>query len=57
MLQAQYVFLHDVIMEALNSVPVMEVKEKAVELAKVGSETGKTGYDTQFEEYGSSCVH
>ena len=50
-------FLHDVIMEALYSVPVMEVKEKAVELAKVGSEAGKTGYDTQFEECGSSCIH
>ena len=50
-------FLHDVIMEALNSVPVMEVKEKVAELAKVGSETGKTGYDSQFEICGSSCIH
>ena len=40
----------------LNSVPVMEVKEKAVALAKVGSETGQTGYDTQFEVFGNSCI-
>ena len=49
-------FLHDAIMEALYSVPVMEVKEKVLELAKVGSETGKTDYDTQFEVCGNSCI-
>ena len=43
-------------MESLYTVPVVEVKEKVVELAKVGSETGKTGYDTQFEVCGNSCV-
>ena len=43
-------------MEALNSVPVKDAKEKVAKLAMVDPETSKTGYDTQFEVCGSSYI-
>lgn len=53
--QAQYVFLHDTILEALMcgdtsiAAPVKDAKDKVAELAKADPKTGKTGFETQFE--------
>ena len=50
-------FLHDIILKALNCIPVKDAKEKVAELAKVDPETSKTAYNTQVEVCGSSCIH
>ena len=42
-------FLHDVILEALNTAPVEGVKEKVADLANIEPETGKAGVETKYE--------
>ena len=48
--QAQYVFLHDVILEALNdAAPVKDAKEKIADLANIEHETDEAGIETKYE--------
>ena len=42
-------FLHDVILEALKTVPAEDVKEKMTDLANVEPKTGKAGVETKYE--------
>ena len=42
-------FLHDVILEALNTAPVEDIKEKMTDLANIELETGKAGVETKYE--------
>ena len=42
-------FLHDVILEALNTTPAEDVKEKMTDLANIEPETGKAGVETKYE--------
>ena len=42
-------FLHDIILEALNTAPVEDVKEKMTNLAKIEPETDKADIETKYE--------
>lgn len=54
-LQDQYVFLHDAVLESVScgdtQIPAGDLRIAIERLKQMDTDTGRTGYETQFQVY------